>query len=102
MCCDLARTTSFLQDLLLRLLSHIVWAYLEGKMMPFLPNELPYQNVIKEFIKLICLHAMQPIWSFLTGKIAGATRTWILVSIAPKMSYCFQKEPDEAIGRNPV
>lgn len=70
--------------------------------MPFLPNELSYQNVIKEFIKLIFLHATQPILSFLSGKIAGATRTWFLVSIAPKMSYCFQKEPDEAIGRNRV
>jgi hypothetical protein len=45
-----ARTISFIRDLLLRFLRHLVWIYLEGKMMLFLPNESPYQDVLKEFI----------------------------------------------------
>ena len=71
-------------------------------MMLFLPNESPYQDVFKEIIELICLHVIKPILSFLTGKIAGATRNWFLVSVAPKMSCCFKKERDKAIWTNPV
>lgn len=55
-----ARTISFIRDLLLRFLRHLVWIYLEGKMMLFLPNESPYQDVLKEFIELICLRAVKP------------------------------------------
>lgn len=97
-----ARTISFIRDLLLRFLSHLVWIYLEGKMMLFLPNESPYQDVLKEFIDLICLRALKPSLHFWTGKTAGATRNWFLVSVAPKMSYCFKKERDEAMRANPV
>ena len=79
-----------------------MWTYLEGKMMLFLPNESPYQDVVKEFIEMVCLRAVKPSLNCLTGKIAGATRNWFLVSVAPKMSCCFKKERDEAIRTNPV
>ena len=102
MFCERTRTTSFMQDLLLCFLKHLVWTYLEGKMMLFLPHESPYQDVFKEIIELICLHVIKPILSFLTGKIAGATRNWFLIYIAPKMSYCFKTQCDEAIRTNPV